>query len=237
MTAAANTPTTVADVLARLRDIDASTPPADGAAVFNGMYLRVTEGVATRLEQGGVFTDPQLMAELDVRFARLWLAAFDAAHAPAGGEPVPKAWAPLFEQRANAGVWPIQFALAGMNAHIENDLPLAVVQTCHARGVGPDHPGVHADYERVNDLLASLESQIRRSFLTEIERRVDDRLGPLVHLVDSWNIDKARDLAWVTVETLWALRDLEALRGRYVATLARTVGMTSRCLLAPLGVV
>ena len=31
----------------------------------------------------------------------------------------------------------------------------------------------------------------------------------MVHLVSAWNIDKARELAWVNVETLWALRSLE----------------------------
>jgi hypothetical protein len=34
-------------------------------------------------------------------------------------------------------VAPIQFALAGMNAHINRDLPLALVATCTARKVAP----------------------------------------------------------------------------------------------------
>ena len=43
---------------------------------------------------------------------------------------MPTAWQPLFERRADPGIEPIQFALAGMNAHINHDLPLAVVATC-----------------------------------------------------------------------------------------------------------
>lgn len=53
----------------------------------------------------------------------------------------------------------------------------------------------------------------------------------MVHLVSAWNIDKARDLAWVTVETLWTMRDLALLSSRYVAMLGHTVGMGSRILL------
>ena len=64
-------------------------------------------------------------------------------------------------------------------------------------------------------------------------REVDDHLGPVIHLVSSWKIDKARDVAWVNVETLWALRHVGPLADRYRAALARTVGMASRCLLTP----
>ena len=98
----------------------------------------------------------------------------------------------------------MQYAIAGMNSHIEHDLPLAVVDTCTARGLTPGD--VHQDYEAVNDVLAQVEEPIRRSFLDEVGREVDDHLGPVVHLLSAWNIDKARDLSWVTVETLWALQ-------------------------------
>lgn len=225
-------PKTVAGVIARLRGIGRALPAGDGAAVFNAMYLDVTEGVAEALEAGTTFRDPGFMHELDVRFACLWLSAYDAA---AAGRKAPAAWAPLFEERRTRGILPIQYALAGMNAHIEHDLPLAVVDTCRSRGVSPSRTSVREDYEAVNDLLAAVESDIRRSFLTEIGQRVDEEVGPLVHLVSAWNIDKARDLAWVNVETLWATGRLDFLAARYVAMLGHTVGLASRCLLTPVG--
>jgi len=55
----------------------------------------------------------------------------------------------------------------------------------------------------------------------------------VVHLVNSWKIDKARDVAWVNVEAMWALRHTGAFADRYRAALARTVGMGSRLLLTP----
>ena len=89
------------------------------------------------------------------------------------------------------------------------------------------------DYEAVNGLLADVEADIRRSFLDEVGTRIDDEIGPVVHLVSSWKIDKARDIAWASTETLWALRETSFLRTTFEASLAHTVGMTSRLLLTP----
>ncbi len=121
-----------------------------------------------------------------------------------------------------------------MNAHIEHDLPVAVVATCAARGLTPTTRGVREDYELVNDLLADVEGEIRRSFLTKVGKAADGHLGPVAHLVSAWNIDKARDLAWANTLALWELRRVERVAKRYAGALARTVGMGSRLLLTPL---
>ncbi len=223
-------PRTVDEVVARLQEIDGGLPPGDGVAVFNRMYLTVTERIAEILAEGdgsSLFRDAETMAALDVRFANLWLAAYDADRA---GRTVAPAWRPLFEARAGRRV-PVQYAIAGMNSHIEHDLPVAVVDTCEARDLEP--ADVHRDYETVNDVLAQVESELRRSFLDEVGRAVDDHLGPAVHLVSAWNIDKARDLSWVTVETVWAFRHTRFLRDRFLDGLGHTVGMASRVLLTP----
>ena len=224
-------PTTVDGVITRLREIDSELPRDDGVAVFNRMYLTVTERIAAIIArpdgQTTTFRDAQTMADLDVRFAHLWLTTYDA---DAARRTVPPAWRPLFEARGG-GRLPVQYALAGMNTHIEHDLPIAVVETCRVHGLEPEH--LHPDYEAVNDVLAQVESPVRRSFLDAAGREVDDRLGPVVHLVSTWDIDTARDLSWVTVETLWALRHTSFLRDRVLGSLGRTVGMTSRALLTP----
>jgi hypothetical protein len=217
------------DVIARLQHIRDELPADDGAAVFNRMYLTVTESVAAGLVGAQVFRNPVFLEHLDVTFASLWLEAYDASD-----DAVPKAWAPLFECRHDPTLLPIQFALAGMNSHIGHDLPVAVVRTCRELDASPEDTGVRADYEAVNDLLAATESKVRRSFLTDAGRAADRKVGPVVHLVSSWNIDKAREVAWVNAEALWALRHAGSLAGRYRAALARTVGMSSRCLLTPM---
>ena len=221
-------PASVADVITRMRAIGAYVPAGDGVGVFNGVYLRVTEMMLDRLTTGGLFHDDAFVTDLDVRFASYWFDAYDAA------ADKPKAWAPLFAARTDPGILPIQFALAGMNAHIEHDLPLAVIATCAARGCTPDSPGVHADYEKINDVLAGVEEEIRRAFLSDIEKSIDDHLEPVAHLITSWDIAKARDFAWVTVQTLWELGGVGPLFDGYSAALARTVGMGSRLLLTSL---
>ncbi len=225
-------PTTVDGVLARMREIEAQLPGSDGVAVFNAMYLTVTErigAILTPLAGGAstVFRDPDAMADLDTRFAGLWLTAYDAA---AGDSSVPTAWRPLFELRG-AGRVPVQYALAGMNTHIEHDLPIAVVATCQARGVEPE--ALRPDFEAINGVLGQVEAEVRRSFLDQVGRTVDDETGRLGHLISCWSIDKAREVAWVTAETLWSLRDLGPLRDRFLDGLADTVGMTTRTLLIP----
>jgi hypothetical protein len=217
-----------------MREIDAGLSTNDGISVFNRMYLSVTERIAAIVTHQDdadprTFEDTETMAELDVRFANCWLTACDAA---ASRRTVPSAWRPLFDARGG-GRLPIQYAISGMNSHIEHDLPIAVVETCGARGLEPDD--LHRDFEAVNNVLAQVESEVRRSFLTEVGREIDDRIGPVVHLLSTWNIDKARDLSWVTAETLWALRRTTYLRDRFLDGLGHTVGMTSRALLIPAG--
>ncbi len=221
-------PTTVTGVIEQLHQVNASLGTDDGVCVFNTVYLTVTEHIGASLQQGGHFRDDAAMAALTVRFAGIWLSAHDAA---TDDRDIPKAWEPLFSSRHEAGLLPIQFALAGMNTHIEHDLALAVVDTCRAQGTNPDDPTVVADYLRINQELASQESSIRHSFLDEVARAADNHLDPVAHLLSSWSIEKARDVALLNARTIWELRRTPALRSAYLKGLAHTVGMGSRLLL------
>ena len=221
-------PSTVTGVVEQMQSINVGLDPDDGVCVFNTVYREVTEHIGALLQQGGHFLDDVAMTDLDVRFAGHWLSAYDAA---AGHRAIPKAWTPLFSSRHQATVLPIQFALAGMNTHIEHDLPLAVVRTCQAHDLEPSD--LRADYDAVNVVLAEVEGEVRRTFLAEVGRELDDRVGPVVHLASAWNIVKAREVAWVTAETIWELRRTEFLLGRFLTGLGHTVGMASRALLTP----
>ncbi|GAA2740913.1 DUF5995 family protein [Terrabacter aerolatus] len=222
----ATQPVSVDAVVARMQQIDGSLAPDDGVGDFNRMYLRVTELVRDHLVTG-YFTDPAFVERLDLVFAGLYLDAVDAA------APDPS-WAPLFDVRREPGRVPIQFALAGMNAHINHDLPVAVVATCRQLGLTPDSPGVADDYQRVNELLAGVQEEVRRSFLDGIALAVDQRYaGPLADLVSGWSITRARDAAWTNARVLWSLDGVEPLRTDFLDTLSRTVGMAGRSLLTP----
>jgi len=209
-------------------------PRSDGVACFTRLYLAVTKGVEQRLA-GVTFADPGFLARLDVAFADLFFAAFQAF----SGDPAraPRAWAPLFETRSSRGIAPLQFAFAGMNAHINRDLPVALVSTCRELGIALEEGSPqHADFERINDLLATVEAEVKRQYLTGWLRTLDG-LVHRVHRIDDvvamWNISRARDAAWTNAEALWALRDNADLSRDYLATLDRMVGLAGRGLLVP----
>ena len=117
---------TIEGVIDRMRSIQDVLPEDDGVAAFNRMYLRVTDVVGEAVT-GRTFQDKEFLGRLDVLFANTYFDAFDA---DANRDRVPAAWAPLFGARRKPHTHPIQFAFAGMNAHINHDLGLAVVSTC-----------------------------------------------------------------------------------------------------------
>src|SRR6476619_4987727 len=190
-------PATVAEVITRMAAILDPLTNSDGVACFTRLYLAVTEGVQARLE-GLSFADPLFLADLDVRFANLYFAALDSASRSDPSE-VPRAWAPLFEARSRRGIAPLQFAIAGMNAHINRDLPVALVTTWSARGIEPaDGSPEHADYLRVNALLAGVEAKVKASYLNGWIARLDrflHRLDRVDDVVAMWNVERARDAA------------------------------------------
>jgi hypothetical protein len=229
MAAASN----IAEVVARLESSAARLPHADGVACFTRLYLSVTNGVQERLA-GLTFGDPVFLARLDVAFADLFFSALEAADDP---KRMPRAWAPLVEARSARGVAPLQFALAGMSAHINRDLPVALVATCRELGIELEEGSPqHADFVHVNRVLAEVEAKVKAEYLSGWLNRLD-RLVHRIHRIDDvvamWNVARARDAAWVNGEALWALRDQPELSARYLLALDRTVGLTARGLLVP----
>jgi hypothetical protein len=221
---------TVADVIARMEAIEAGTPATDGLACFNRMYLDVTRQVNSRLGQG-YFADPGFMAHLDVAFAGLYFDAVEAAGDPAAA---PLAWRPLLDQRGNSGIEPIQFALAGMNAHINHDLPLAVVSTCAALATAPEAGEHLSDYQKVDQLLDAAEQSVRQAFESAPELAADRRLCAVNNLIANWTINSARDLAWNNCLLLWAVRDHPIARTLVAGALAASAAQASRLLLVAL---
>ena len=220
--------TSVAGAIARMEAIGAALPAADGLACFNRMYLDVTSQVYSELTQG-FYADPAFMTQLDVEFANLYFAAADTAGNPAA---VPLAWRPLAERRAEAGIEPIQFALAGMNAHINHDLPLAVVSTCTALATSPEAGQHYADYQKVDQLLDVAEQSIRQSFESAADRlAVDRHLTAVATLTCNWTMNSARDMAWNNSLLLWALRDVSVPHGLFLDSLAASTALASRMLL------
>jgi hypothetical protein len=218
--------TSVGPVLDRMRALDAALPARDGVAVFNRVYLAVTEAVDRDVETGR-FGDARAAIALDVRFAERYLAAVDAV---AEDRRTPACWWPLFQLRHHPGVRPLQFALAGINAHIGHDLALAVVDTCRVLGCEPDD--LEDEFDRVGDLLGMLEEHIREELMPgpDLLQLAD----PLTHLLGSWSLERARDATWSAARALWALRRMPDVAEDLTERLDRAVGFAGRMLLTPL---
>jgi hypothetical protein len=220
--------TTVAAAIAQMQEIDRALPSADGVACFNRMYLDVTQQVDDRISQG-YFADPAFMQHLDVVFANLYFSAVAAISGPLAS--VPTAWQPLIGARANPNIAAIQFALAGMNAHINHDLPVALVATCRDLGTAPDDGSHHDDYQKVDVLLDTAEQSVRRSFESSVVLATDRHAQAVLDLVCNWSMNSARDVAWATALALWRCRGIATVEDLLMDGAARTVAMASRLLL------
>ena len=216
-------------VIARMRAIEASLPRTDGVGYFNRLYLAVTKAVHEDVDGRPTFEDPEFLARLDVVFANFYFAAYADW---AAGRGCPDAWRPLFDSREHAWRRPIQFALAGMNAHINHDLPLAVVAACEERGLRPEKSSPqYRDFERVNKLLSDVEGRVRRWFESGLIADVDRLTGDEGDALAMWSIADARELAWDQAETLWKLRGHPDIARPYEDALSRLVELGGRGIL------
>ena len=93
----------------------------DQRRYFHATYQRTTIAVAGEIRRGG-FTDAEWVERWDVAFADLYLDALQAALA--GRRPA-LPWEAAFG--APAGLPPLRHVLLGMNAHINFDLPQALL--------------------------------------------------------------------------------------------------------------
>lgn len=205
----------------------------DGLACFDYLYTIITENVlrCVRGELGPDdphFGDPEFMAVFDVAFATRYLDGIGL------GKPLswqPQCWKMLLDHRESSHISPLIFAVAGVNAHVNFDLPFAVVAACAEMGRELDSGTNHDDYQRINQIFAEHMQELRQHFENKFQLGfdtawvsfVENKLGDLVVLA-------ARNLAWSKAMQLWAVHDDEAKmtelaksRDRWVARISWTL--------------
>lgn len=131
---------------------------------FNWAYIVITKNVATVLNTR-IIQNAHVLGEIDVKFAELY---FDSLAKFGQNQPSPVAWNQLFSH-------PSRFKLInltlGVNAHINNDLPQALL------AVNPG-AGFKADYDSLNLIMdQSIAEIIAGIYLDSPMRLVVGRLG------------------------------------------------------------
>ena len=215
-------PQSIADVFEIMQAIHTTCADEDGLKWFNWLYMTVTEAIENKVAGGG-FNDPAWLTELDVLFAELY---FDALDGELSGGSCPESWKALFSVRDQAKIARIQFALAGMNAHINHDLPMAIVSTCQATNTVPQHgTPQYTDYTSVNPTLDGLIDQAKQQLNVRLPGDPLPAVSHLEDLIATWDLATFRETAWDTAQSLWGESDAEVnlrmeLRDAIVATLS-----------------
>ncbi len=221
----------IPNVVDLMRRIDDLLPAGDGLKAFNLLYRMVSEGV----NAATTWEDTAWIVRLDVLFADLYFDGIERyLTAP---DTAPAAWRALMDKRRASGIAPVQFALAGMSAHINRDLPVAVVHTWQA--LGPANHGrttpEFRDYGRVNAVLDATEPGALQILATGLFQLVYNLLAP----VDGWAamelVHAARDLAWTNAGNLADLGLDSTLARAYVASLDTVAADAARAALVSVG--
>lgn len=217
----ARTPADVPDVVAQLADLqtllERSTPSDrdNPVADFNRLYWVITSEIQERLE-ANVFADPEFLTLLDVEFAQRYFEAL--RRWSRSGEDTPEAWKVLLRRLRDPEVRSLPAAAAGVNAHINYDLPFALLSTWEKLGSSPDDERQHRDYLVINEVFFAKIPELRRSYLSTWQMFIDRLNGGLDDWYQNRLVEFARDLAWRDASRLWPMRnDPEALeneRGR-----------------------
>jgi hypothetical protein len=224
------TPRSVEDVVVILEAIEAACSDGDGLKWFNWLYLRVTQAVQARVNAAG-FDDCAWIAALDVNFASFYFAAIRSS---LSGTATPGCWKALFDRRDQPSIARIQFAFSGMNAHINHDLPQAIVSVCHAMSAAPQHGSTQ--YNDYTSLNATLDSLIDTAKKTLNVRLLGDALPPVSHLEDTlaaWSIAAARETAWNNAEVLCQLEAVPPLSSAFLDSLDGFTALAGKTLLVP----
>jgi hypothetical protein len=207
--------TGIADVIKMMEAIDHLLPNTDGLKWFNLLYLNVTEEVDNH-PPGGGWEDPLWLTRLDVVFAQLYFRAL--TNWLQNSANVPSSWQALFEARFTGGIDRIQFALAGMNAHINHDLALALLQADSELNIVPSkESSAHHDFEQVNELLEAVLPKALQFLAIGIVGEVAQDTGMIGRFLAIWNVRAARDLAWDFADNL-----------RPLSGIARDVALTTQ---------
>lgn len=170
----------------------------DHRAAFLRVYATMTASVRDHTKEA-FFIDPAWIERVAIRFAWWYfdaLARFEQHAAP------PPAWAYAFDAARRHNAFLLQDILLGMNAHINNDLPLVVADILRAEG--DEHPLERAtrrrfDHDQINRVLhlviPAVETETARHY-GRLIRTLGRATGTLDQSLSTFGLKTWRDNVW-----------------------------------------
>ena len=163
---------------------------------FLTTYLRTTAAVGKAIDDAG-FEDPAWVEQWDVSFAELYLDALDAQQA-GHRDGVPRPWRLAFE--APAALPPLRHVLLGINAHVNYDLPQALLAVITDADF--DDAALmdrrQRDHERIDTVLSSRvgAEDAELSAASPGKALLDRALTPLNRLGSKRFLRESRQKVW-----------------------------------------
>ena len=200
---------TIAETAAELRAVALAADDASG--YFPALYSRVTRRVA---EAG-------IADELAVVFAGYYLRALRREIDR------PRCWQATWDVAGDGNLLIVQHLLLGINAHVNHDLPLAVVELARRHGeLAPMRPA----FDAVNDVLAATYHEVLRD-LDGVARWTNEAAALGGGRLFNFSLRVARRQAWDAATRLFPLDD--AGTAAYRAELDRLVSVLAYLVTRP----
>jgi hypothetical protein len=212
--------TTITATAGELRSI--ALAATDRRGYFAAMYARVTRRVASAIDDGR-FADGARMDEFASAFAAYYLQ-------PLRGEvPAPRCWTAAWDVAEDRKLLIVQHLLLGINAHVNHDLALTVVEVAGLRG---DIGSIRPDFNAVNDVLVETYDELLAD-LGLVSRWAARASGLGGADAFNFSLRVAREQAWraaVAMHTLddMGLRTYQAELDRLVTVLAHQIATPPR---------
>lgn len=222
---------THAEITSRLRALEAELDAADGLVWFNRWYAALMAALvdAGRRQR---FVDQHFLERLECHAADRYFAALSAHLMDPGSGP--SSWEPLLRARNLPGLLPVQHAVAGINAHVNLDLPLALVSTFAELEQEPVRESpAHSDYSRLGSLIDRVLCEAKTWLSAGSRDAVVSVESQLETVLSIWGTKRACEGAWAAAEVRWALRVSPLIAHHHLEALDRMVGLAGRCLLCP----
>lgn len=171
----------------------------DHRAAFLRVYATMTACVRDQIRAGAFFLDGAWVERVAVRFGWWYFDALDRYEQGAGPPP---AWGCAFDTAVRRQGFLLQDILLGMNAHINNDLPVVVAAILQAEG-DLDRDGIthrrRFDHDQINRVLhmviPAVEDEAARCY-GRLVKPLGRLLGSLDQSLATFGLKTWRDNVW-----------------------------------------